>query len=68
MAMHLNDMQLVKTEMDRLTVAMLAYEMQLEADGGSDSDTWLHANVQRAAVRRASMDVTRALADLRRNP
>lgn len=30
------------------------------------ADTWQSANAERAAVKRASMDLTRALADLRR--
>lgn len=30
-------------------------------------DTWRFANAERAAVKRASMDLTRALADLRRS-
>ena len=58
----------VKTEMDRLKERIEALEAEALDDGfgrGKMTDYW--SPKETGAVRRASMDLTRALADLRRH-
>jgi hypothetical protein len=50
---------------DEMKATALAIQQVLEHE---DSYTWVIGNQYTGALRRKSMDLTRALADLRRNP
>lgn len=64
------DIDRVRVEMDRLRERLDVIQMMhSKGQGGWSAAVYLTSGPETAAIRRASMDLTRALADLRRpNP